>query len=131
VATPGTRKAAFEAFDITLKNNSWSLSGRTDGAPPKVAVSIWENELSVVDGKRVYDRPSWGNWYSGPGRKFLFEDLAWARTHCDGIVRIVLVTRATEDGREVKAKKSRAAHDLIMRVIHTDPEVGAFRFEEV
>jgi hypothetical protein len=87
--------------------------------------------LSSGNGKRVFDKPVWGDWYDGYGRKNLFADLAWARDHLDGIVNIVLATRKEGNLDPVQAAQSRADHDLIMRVTHMDPEIGAFRLEEV
>jgi hypothetical protein len=130
MATRTTRKDAFDSYGITLKNVSWSLSGRsTDGLT--VAVSIWKHDLTGQIGERVYDRKSWGDWYSGPGRRYLFEHLAWARDNCDGIVRIVLSVREQGDPEPVRVAGSYADHDLRMRVTHMDPETGAFRLEEV
>lgn len=130
MVSEGTRTAAFASYGITLRNPNWSLSGRSKDEQT-VAVSIWVNELSGDADKRVYDRPSWGDWYVGPGRKYLFEDLAWARDHCDGIVKIVLATPREGDRDRVEAAESHADHDLIMRVTHMDADIGAFRFEEV
>jgi hypothetical protein len=130
MAAEGTRTAAFASYGIDLVNVNWSLSGRSEDGKT-VAVSIWESELIGPAGKRVYDRPNWGTWYSGPGRRYLFEDFAWARDHCEGIVRIVLATRRESAQDRVEAAESNADHDLIMRVTHMDPETGAFRLEEV
>jgi hypothetical protein len=130
MAAEGTRTAAFASYGIVLRNVLWSLSGISED-PPTVAVSLWDSEFSEVDGKRVYDRPAWADWYKGPGKTHLFKDLDWAREHCDGKVKIVLATRKDADRDPVQATQSRADHDLIMRVTHMDPEIGAFRLEEV
>jgi hypothetical protein len=130
VAAEGTRTAAFDSYGIMLRNVNWSLSGRSEDGQT-VGVSIWEEELTGPVGKRVYDRPNWGEWYDGPGKRYLFEDFAWARDHCDGIVRIVMATRKETDHDRVEAAESRADHGLIMRVTLMDPEIGAFKLEEV
>jgi hypothetical protein len=130
MAAEGTRTAAFASYGIVLRNVAWSLSGRSEDGQI-VAVSIWESDLSGGIGKRVFDRPDWGDWYNGSGKKYLFEDLAWACDHRDGIVNIVLATHKEGNLDPVQASQSRADHNLIMRVTHTDPEIGAFRLEEV
>jgi hypothetical protein len=130
MAARRTRKDAFSSYGITLLNVNWSLSGRSE-KDRKVAVSIWKHDLTGPPGERVYDRPSWGDWYSGSGRRYFFADLAWAREHCDGIVRIVLSIRKDGEPERVRVAESHADHDLRMRVTRMDPETGAFRLEEV
>lgn len=129
MAARRTRKDAFGSYGISLRNVSWSLSGRSE-KDRKVAVSIWEKDLTGGTGERVYDRTSWGDWYSGPGRRYFFEDLAWARDNCGGIVRIVLSIRKEGDPERVSVADSYADQSLLMRVTHMDPETGAFRLEE-
>jgi hypothetical protein len=130
MATRVTRKDAFGSYGIILRNVNWSVSGRSKD-DRTVAVSIWEKDLTGQIGERVYDRPSWGDWYSGPGRRYFFEDLAWARDNCVGNVRIVLSIRKPGDSEPVQVAESYADHNLVMRVTHVDPETGAFRLEEV
>jgi hypothetical protein len=130
MATRGTRKDAFSSYGVSLRNVNWSLSGRSKD-DQTVAVSIWEKELTGAPGERILERPSWGDWYSGPGRRYFFEDLAWARDNCGGIVRIVLSIRKPGDSEPVQVAESYADHNLVMRVTHMDPETGAFKLEQV
>ena len=130
MANKGTRTDAFASYGTVLKNVLWSLSGRS-ADEKTVAVSIWQEELTGGAGALVYDRPSWGDWYDGPGRRLLFEDLALARDNCGGIVRIVLSIRKEGDREPVQVSGCHAAPDLVMRVTHTDPKKGAFRLEQV
>ena len=130
MATRGTRKDAFSSYGISLRNVNWSLSGRSED-DRTVAVSIWEKELTGRTGELIYGRPSWGDWYDGLGRRYFFEDLAWARDNCGGIVRIVLSIREQDDSEPAKVAESYADHSLLMRVTHMDPETGAFRLEQV
>jgi hypothetical protein len=125
-----TRTEAFAEFGIVLKNRAWSLSGiSTDGNT--VAVSAWVGDLSVEDGKTIYERPNWGDWYDGPGKRFFFEDLLYARDNCDGIVRLVVSSRASEEADIVKAKDVQARPDLKMKLIKFDRIIGSFRLEQV
>jgi hypothetical protein len=124
-----SRTKAFGLYGVILRNPNWSLSGRSpDGRT--VAVSIWSDELSLQDGKLIYDRPNWGDWYDGPGRRFLFKDLAWARDFCGGIVRPVLSVRnPSADG--VQTAGAQARTDLFMKLTRLDPDLGGFRLEQV
>jgi hypothetical protein len=130
MATRGTRRDAFGSYGIVLRNINWSLSGQSEDGQT-VAVSIWQDELTGGAGELIYDRPSWGDWYDGPGKRFFFEHLAWARDNCGGIVRIVLSVRKPGDQEPVQVSGCHAAPDLFMRVTHMDPEKGAFRLEQV
>lgn len=127
-----TRIKEFKKCDGAVPPNPyWGLSGISpDGRT--VAVSIWRDGLVGRAGYMVYDQVDWGDWHDGPGRRAFFRHLAWARDNCGGIVMIVLSVRKpwTASGR-VQAFECYAQPNLIMRIVHLDPEVGAFRLEQV
>jgi hypothetical protein len=125
-----TRADAFGTYDIVLRNPNWSLSGRSadDGT---VAVSLWQDELGSQDGRIVFSRLDWGDWYDGPGRRYWFEDLAWARDHCGNIVRLVISVRDRHASGRVQTLDNFARPNVLLRVTHLDPAVGAFRLEQI
>jgi hypothetical protein len=64
-----------------------------------------------------------------PGAKERLENLKWAREHCDGLVRVV-VMRAKDTKEDPRSIAECFPHDkLVMRIIHIDEATGEFRAE--
>ncbi|MET3841941.1 hypothetical protein [Bradyrhizobium sp. OAE829] len=126
-----TRTAAFGTYGITLKNPNYFISGRSEERRI-VAISLWLHELEGADGSRFYERPSWGDWFIKAKRAF-FDDLNWSRKELDGIVHLVVAV-ADEEARSsglFRTKSNHARPDLVMKIVHMDPEVGSFRLEQI
>jgi hypothetical protein len=124
-----TRVAAFRSYNTELPNPyRWSARS-PDGKT--VAVSLWKDEFEGPAGRMVYNRSSMEDWYDGSGKRRFFEDLAWAVTHCDGIVRVIVAVRDTSAFPHVRTAECYPCKNLLMRVTHLDPVAGTFRLEQV
>ncbi|GIQ75951.1 hypothetical protein BraRD5C2_43940 [Bradyrhizobium sp. RD5-C2] len=124
-----SRTEAFKIYGLTPKNPRSSLSAMSED-PPGAALSLWQDEFRMVDGRMIYERSSWGDWFDGPSRRECFKHLAWARRHLDGKINVVISTRKWTENGYVRTD-SFARPGVIMRVVHLDPVTGAFRLEQV
>ncbi|WP_157787869.1 hypothetical protein [Bradyrhizobium elkanii] len=124
-----SRTTAFNTYGLKLKNVRHSLSALCEQRR-KVAISLWQDEFSGNQGHMIYERPSWGDWYDGPGRREFFHHLSWARDNRNGIVDIVICIRRRAEGGHVLTD-SFARPGLVMQIRHLDPSTGAFRLEQV
>ncbi|MHC2423281.1 hypothetical protein ACVII1_006285 [Bradyrhizobium elkanii] len=124
-----SRTKAFKVYSLNLKNPRSSLSAMSEDAS-RVAIGVWQDEFKMAAGRMVYERSSWGDWFSGPGRREYIKHLAWAWRCLDGIVNVVISTRKWTENGYVRTD-SFARPSVIMRVVHLDPVTGAFRLEQV
>jgi hypothetical protein len=130
MANKWTRTAAFRFLNTEPRNPNWSWSARsTDGKT--VVVTLWKDELRGPAGKMIYVRNDLGDWYDGNGSRFFFEDLTWALANCGGIVRVIVAVRDRSASPRVRTAECYPQKNLFMRITHLDPEIGAFRLEQV
>jgi hypothetical protein len=130
MASQWTRTAAFRFFNTEPRNPNWSWSARSaDGLA--VVVTLWKDELIGPAGGMVYHRHDLGDWHKGNGSRLFFEDMAWALANCSGIVRVIVAIRDRNSGPRVRTAECYPQKQLFMRVTHLDPEMGAFRLEQV
>jgi hypothetical protein len=127
MANKWTRTAAFRLYNIDPRNINWSWSGRSSDGNT-VAVTLWKDELKGPAGQMVYDRVM-DDWHNGHGRRYFFQDLAWAHANCDGIVKVIVAVR--DPKKPNRAIESYPQKGLMMRIIHFDPVAGTFRLEQV
>jgi hypothetical protein len=125
-----TRTAAFRFYDTEPRNPNWSWSARSaDGAT--VAITLWKDEFIGSAGKMTYAKSELGDWFEGPGSRFFFEDLAWAKNNCDGIVRVIVAVRDEQDKTKVSMAECYPQKNLVMRITHLDAEAGAFGLSQI
>jgi hypothetical protein len=131
MSNEGTRTAAFQTYGITLKNPNYFISGRSEERRI-VAVSLWLHELGGSSGSHFYERPNWGDWFIKAKRAF-FDDLNWSRKELGGAVHVVVAVADEEALASglVRTESNHARPDLVMRIVHMDPEVGSFRLEQI
>lgn len=124
-----SRTKAFRNHGLKLKNARYSLSALCE-EQRKVAISVWQDEFRVNQGRMIYERTTWGDWYDGPGRRDCFRHLRWAVEHRNGFVDVVICIRKwTEQGYVMIDSFARPG--LVMRITRLDPSTGAFRLEQV
>jgi hypothetical protein len=124
-----TRRECFEHFGASCKNPQWSWSAKSaDGRV--VVMCMWQDEIKREGDRMVYQsltpRRGEGN---RPGAKERLENLKWAREHCDGLARVV-VMRANDTKADPRSIAECFPHDkLVMRITHIDEATGEFRAE--
>jgi hypothetical protein len=124
-----TRRECFEHFGALCKNPQWSWSAKSaDGRV--VVMCMWQDEIKREGDRMVYQsltpRRGEGN---RPGAKERLENLKWAREHCDGLARVV-VMRANDTKADPRSIAECFPHDkLVMRITHIDEATGEFRAE--
>lgn len=97
-----------------------------------MVVTLWEDQISD-DGHSIiadfYDHKDLDRWKDLPGNKGRIEDLKWARDHCDGEFRVVMVV--AEDVAAFPRSIARRYPDpaLVMKLISLNEETGEFRAE--
>lgn len=122
---------AFKYFGVVPKNIRWSWSGRSpDGST--VAVRLWQDRFE--DGGKLYrsrhtDVP--GEWKSRPGFVELIDNLAYARDHLEGIVRVILLIAKYKKVSPRSIARSTPQEKLRMRVLELDETEGTFVLERV
>ena len=129
MASKWTRTQSFLDYNTELRNPYFWSARSADGKT--VAVSLWKDGFEGPAGRMVYNRSSMEDWYDGSGKRRFFEDLAWAVTHCDGIVRVIIAVRDLSAFPRVRTAECYPCKNLLMRVTHLDPVAGAFKLEQV
>ena len=124
-----TRRECFEHFGASCKNPQWSWSAKSaDGRV--VVMCMWQDEIKREGDRMVYQSltPRRGE-QNRPGAKERLDNLKWAREHCDGLARVV-VMRAKDTKEDPRSIAECFPHDkLVMRIIHIDEATGEFRAE--
>ena len=131
-----TRSECFEHFGASCKNPQWSWSAKSaDGRV--VVMCMWQDEITRDGALMVYQSltPRRGSLtprrgeVNRPGAKERLENLKWAREHCDGLARVV-VMRANDTKAGPRSIAECFPHDkLVMRITHIDEATGEFRAE--
>jgi hypothetical protein len=124
-----TRSECFEHFGASCKNPQWSWSAKSaDGRV--VVMCMWQDEIKREGDRMVYQSltPRRGE-ENRPGTKERLENLKWAREHCDGLARVV-VMRANDTKAGPRSIAECFPHDkLVMRITHINEATGEFRAE--
>jgi hypothetical protein len=130
MADKWTRTAAFRFYNAKPSNPNWSWSARSaDGRT--VVVTLWKHEFKGPAGKMVYAHSGLGNWHEGNGSRTFSKDLVWALANCEGLVRVVVVTRLWSVSSRVRTAECYPQKNLLMRITHLNLKTGAFTLEQV
>jgi len=123
-----TRTAAFQFYNTKPRNPFWSWSARSKH---ELVVTLWKHEFQGPAGNMVYSKNNLQDWHTGTGSRAFIQDLAWALTHCGGLVRVIVVVRDESALPAIRASECYPCKNLVMRVTHLDPATGAFSLEQV
>ena len=122
---------AIAHFGAAGKNPRWSWSGRSaDGTT--VVITLWRDLIRRQDGRIVYDNferaqepnPS---WIRRPGNRERLENLLWARDHCDGYFKVVVVVAKDTNAEPREIAECYPQDRLRMRLERIDEASGRFR----
>ena len=124
-----THTECFQAFGTEPANVRWSWSARNE-ATGTVVVTLWQDVFTHREGRRIYERPATDReWLQPrPGFDEMMENLAWARDHCGGRVRVIV---AIAKDRNVEPRKIAECfpNRMIMRLTRLDVATGEFVLE--
>jgi len=119
---------AFAHFGAALTNLRWSWSARTtDGGT--VILALWSDRFSRKKTPTEYEEAIGGRtpeWIARPGNRERLRNLIWARDHCDGMFRVVMVRAkdTSADPREISDCFPK--DDLFMRITYLNEATGQF-----
>ncbi len=124
-----THTSAFAHFGTKPRNVQWSWSARNEESKT-VVVTFWQDQLVRREGKLIYERPGHDPRHPDrrPGFRELMDNMAWARDHCGGLLRII-VAIARDRNAEPRSIQECFPSKMSMRLTHLDTESGAFRAE--
>ena len=126
-----THKACFDTYGAKPGNPRWSWSGRSEDGKT-IAVTVWQDRFE--DGIDVYrSRPYLGDkdWKSRPGHNELVGNLAWARDHCDGEVRIIIAVPVDPSADPRAIRECFPRPDIRMRVTDLNETSGDFTLTRI
>lgn len=120
--------AAFKAFGAEGKNPRWSWSARTpDGKT--VVMTLWKDKIDYSSGPISYSTfgsPSLAQWTNQSGNQERIENLRWARDHCDGLMRVVIIKAVDENADRRRIAQSYPQKRMIMKLTGLNVETGEF-----
>jgi len=120
---------AFAFFGTKLRNARLDLSTRSE-ADKTVVVALWRDRFdysarpAVTYSLRLTGQPA--DWLDQPGNRARLEDLRWAREHCEGRFRVV-VLEAADPAAEPRAVSGASPQQLmVMKLTELDEQTGEF-----
>jgi len=125
-----TLPACFAHFGVVASHRHFSLSAvSSDGKT--VVVAMWEDEFER-QGDRIIYQSRYRPIFKGKLRRIsnqLIANLSWARNHCNGLVRVVIIQAEDVQANPRTIKSCYPDNSLIMRITHLDTQTGVFRAE--
>jgi hypothetical protein len=127
-----TLAGCFTHFGAICASSRFSKSAITQDGQI-VVVAMWEDEVQR-DGDRIIYQPRYRPKLRGKSRRAeseLLANLKWARDHCDGLVRVVILTAEDIKAEPRKIMYCYADDSLVMRITEVDCRTRTFRAESV
>ena len=124
--------AEFAKYDVKLKNDLWSWSGRTPDN--EVVVTLWDDEFDRDANPVTYTdftSPTVEQWRNRLGNRFRMKDLKYALDHRGGRFRVVILTPVDLTSEPRKIKEALAHPEMIMRITEFSQTTGQFRAVQV
>ena len=123
-----TLSTCFEHFGAARSRQHFGGSAISDDGGT-VVVAMWEDEI-VREDSRVLYRSRFGPALKGKSQRVSLQwrtHLKWAIAHCDGCVRVVVLT-AEETQANPRVIRSCYPDDaLVMKITHFDAKTGSFQ----
>lgn len=121
-----SKTEAFSSFGAKLTNPQWSWSAKADDS---VVLTLWADKFTWKDELASYDGSHEPGDEAALGNKERLRHLVWARDHCEGRIKVVMVKRAATTGTRRTIKEVYPRADLMMRLTELDERTGEFRAE--
>jgi hypothetical protein len=121
---------AFGFFDTKLRNTRVDLSARNE-ANKIVVLALWRDRLDYSKAPAVSYRlrragTNASDWIAMPGNGTRLADLKWAREHCDGCFRVVIIEAADPAAEPRVVAGASPQQMMVMKIIEFDDETGEF-----
>jgi hypothetical protein len=122
----------FTHFGAVCASRRFSRSAITQDGET-VVVTMWEDELRR-EGDRVIYEPRYRPTLKGKSRAVdseLVANVKWALDHCDGYVRVVILTAEDVRANPREIRYCYPDDSLVMRIMEFDARTRTFRAESV
>lgn len=123
-----TLTTCFEHFGAARSRRHFGGSAISDDGVT-VVVAMWDDEIVRLNDGRITYQSRFGPALRGKSRRINLQwisHLKWAVAHCDGLIRVVVLT-AQDPQADPRVLKSCYPDDrLIMQVIRLDTKTGFF-----
>lgn len=118
----------FSYFGAKGKNPRWSWSARSEDGRI-VVITLWKDRLSLGGGVVLYNDIGIDTraWVNRPGNRERLENLRWARDHCDGYFRAVVVVAEDPDVQPRRIVDCYPQPNWNMRLVELNDQTGEFR----
>jgi hypothetical protein len=124
-----TLQESFAHFSARGSNPRWSWSARSDNGDT-VVLTLWKDRLRYSPAGVAYDEFGTARaegWMDRPGNRERLANLKWARDHCDGLFKVVVVVAEDTAAQPRKIKECFPQAKLLMRLTDLDESTGEFR----
>jgi hypothetical protein len=131
VAKKWTKKECFAHYGTKPRNLRWSWSARSEDGKT-VVVAFWQDRFT--EGGRVYQSASHSGdeqWFGSAGHNELMNNLKWARNHCGGLLRTIVVVAKDMKAEPRETLECFPRDNLIMKITHLDEVTCDFVTERV
>jgi hypothetical protein len=121
---------AFGFFNTKLRNTRLDWSAR-DESSKTVVVALWRDRFDYSNPPAVSYRlhragTAAPDWIESPGNKARLADLQWAREHCEGRFRVVII-EATDPAAEPRLiARASPQQMMVMKITELDDATGEF-----
>jgi hypothetical protein len=121
---------AFGFFDTKRRNTRLDLSARNE-AGKTVVLALWRDRLDYSKPPAVSYRPhragtEVADWINMPANRARLADLQWAREHCEGCFRVVII-ETTDPAAEPRVISGASPQKMmVMKLTEFDEETGEF-----
>lgn len=122
-----TLAECFQKFGAEKANPRWSWSARSSDGKT-VVLTLWCDLIRIQDKTATYDTfgLNLDQWIDRAGNRERLENLKWARDHCDGLFRVVIIV-AKDLNTHPWSIAECYPHDMQMRLRDLNEETGEFR----
>jgi len=121
---------AFGFFNTKLRNARADLSARNE-ADKTVVLALWRDRFDYSKRSAVSYRleragVEMPEWIEQPGNRTRLEDLQWAKAHCDGCFRVVIIAAADPAAEPRVIADASPQQMMVMKITALDEETGEF-----
>jgi hypothetical protein len=120
--------AAFRSFGAEPRNPRWSSSARTPDN--KTVITTLSKDKIDYSSKPIsystFGSPTLERWKDQLGNRERIDNLNWARDHCDGVMRVVIIKAIDEGAASRRIAQSYPQKNMVMKLTRLDEDTGEF-----
>ena len=120
--------SAFAHYDVILRNGQWSWSGLSKNG--EVVLALWRDEFNYNDmpvSYNTFNSPTLELWKNRPGNRERISNLIYAREHCGGRFRVVVLKAVDANADPRKIEEAYPQPKMIMQLTALNEETGEFK----